>query len=140
MLAKGAVAADGKTGGGADVRPSSRALVATAKDLKRLKTRNSGKRLEDAVKKILDLYRISWWRVSSYHCFRCGQVQNGSAKGVPDFICASPDKGVFFVEAKTGSGKLTPEQANFKHAVAEWQYLELHDTVDELIKFLEGRK
>lgn len=95
--------------------------------------------LEKAVADLLATTHHPVWRVSNYRCFRCGQVQNASARGLPDFLVPGM---CLAVECKTGKGRITPEQAMFRD---EWQtmrgtYIEARDNVDAVIAFLETRK
>ena len=93
------------------------------------------KQLEEAVRKYLDIKGYKYIRVDNYRCFRCGQVQNSSAKGFPDFMVISP---LTAIEAKTGrGGKLSAEQKEFREL---WEgqglpYILLRDTVDELLEY-----
>jgi len=94
------------------------------------------KDLENAVANLLDSKGLKYMRVSNYRCFKCGQVQNAKAKGFPDFEIFYPH---FYVECKTGTGKLTPEQVIIKDLLekAGVFYIVLRDNVDELVEFLE---
>ena len=93
------------------------------------------KEFENAVAGLLDTLRIPYKRVSSYRCFKCGQVQNSSAAGFPDFLLLDP---FIAVECKTGKGRLSNEQkeckAYFDKAGIPW--ITLHDNLDELIEEL----
>ena len=95
------------------------------------------KEFELAVEKLLKLNNCSYHRVSNYRCFNCGQVQNHSAAGFPDFFIYYPK--VFAVEVKTGSAKLTPKQKEIKEKMQKSgiHYIELHDNVDELLEYLD---
>jgi len=97
------------------------------------------KELEDAVEHLLILKKYKYIRVSNYRCFRCGQVQNSKAKGLPDFYIYSPIH--FAVECKTGTGKLTKEQKDVRNdiLISGDDYLVVRDTVDELISYLEKK-
>jgi len=92
------------------------------------------KQLEEAVRKYLDIKGYEYIRVDSYRCFKCGQVQNASAKGFPDFLVIKP---LTAIEVKTDTGRLSVEQIEFKEL---WQaqglpYILLRDTIDELLEY-----
>ena len=92
--------------------------------------------LERAVAELLRIKRIPFVRVSNYRCHRCGQVGNSSAKGFPDFLCLCP---WLALEMKTGKGRLSPEQMEFrKHCERGGiPFIVVRDNLDELIKYLD---
>jgi hypothetical protein len=95
------------------------------------------KELEEAVEMYADLNHIEYHKVENYRCFKCGQVQNSKAKGAPDFIFFYPF--ILALEIKTGSGRLTADQRNFK---VKWEhsadYLLLRDTIDDFVAYVEN--
>lgn len=97
-----------------------------------------GKRLENAVKELLDLHNCEYQRVDNYVCYKCHTVQNSNAKGWPDFFIWKPF--ILAVECKTGSGRLSKEQKMIKKWLEKGgiDYLVLRDTTDKLIEYLEG--
>ena len=98
-----------------------------------------GKQLETAVERYLTALKIPFMRVDQYRCFKCGQVQNASAKGWPDFYLYGHN---IAIECKTGKGQLTKEQKEIKQVMerAGTEYHVVKNTVDQLIKLVqEGR-
>jgi len=97
------------------------------------------KELEDAVVKLLDAKGLRYMRVDNYRCFKCGQVQNSKAKGHPDFEVYSPH---FYIECKTGTGKLTKDQREIKKLIEDVgiKYITVKDNVDEVLSYLEKSK
>ena len=97
--------------------------------------RERDKQLEDAVGNLLDAKNLRYMRVDNYRCFKCGQVQNSKAKGHPDFEVYYPH---FYIECKTGTGKLTKDQKEIKYLIEKnAHYIIARDNIDELIKFLD---
>jgi hypothetical protein len=96
--------------------------------------------LEDAIGKLLNLCGLSFHRVSNYRCFNCGQVQNSKAAGFPDFYVYYPFR--LYIEAKTGSGRLTKDQKIFKDKVELIgdRFLIVRDNIDALAAELKRRK
>ena len=96
--------------------------------------------LEQAVERYLTGLKISYLHIKNYRCFKCGQVQNSEATGWPDFFCYYPIQ--LAIECKTGSGKLTPAQEVTKQKLiaSGVPYIELRDTVDELINYISNFK
>jgi len=97
--------------------------------------------LEKAVADLLDLYKIKYWQVKNYRCFKkcscgktCGQILNAKAKGMPDFVCYSPL--TLYIEVKTGKGKLTKEQKEIERLTGN-EFLEVRDNIDDLKKFFD---
>lgn len=95
-----------------------------------------GRDFEYAVGNLLSVYGVPYIRIDNYRCFKCGQVQNGKAKGFPDFFCYTIDT---YIECKTGTNKLSKEQRKFRDEVtaAGKTFIELRDTVDELLDYLK---
>ena len=94
------------------------------------------KQLEDAVGNLLDAKNLRYMRVDNYRCFNCGQVQNTKAKGHPDFEVYYPH---FYVECKTGTGKLTNDQKEIKKLIERsgLTCLVLRDNIDNLIELID---
>lgn len=92
------------------------------------------KELEEAVAKLLTLKGYKFWRTDNYRCFKCGQVQNPRAKGMPDFVVWWPR--TLFIECKTGTGRLTFEQQKVFEKTMD-HYFIVYSTVDDLIKYLD---
>jgi len=93
------------------------------------------KQLEDAVGNLLDAKNLRYMRVDNYRCFNCGQVQNTKAKGHPDFEVYYPH---FYVECKTGTGKLSKDQREIKKLLEKTtHYIVVKDNIDELIKIID---
>ena len=90
--------------------------------------------LEQAVEKLLTVKGYRFWRVSNYRCFRCGQVQNAKAIGMPDYVVWYPK--VFYIECKTGASKLSPEQQEVK-MLSKGRFILVRNNVDELINYIE---
>jgi RecB family endonuclease NucS len=61
---------------------------------------------------IAELIRRRWYFVHSRMDCRTTQL-----KGVPDFICASPDGRTFWIEVKRKGAKLTKEQNVARHCL-----------------------
>jgi len=95
--------------------------------------------LEKAVKDFLDVKGIKYIRVDSYRCFHCGQVQNAQAAGMPDFLCLYP---LVAIECKTGTGRLSGGQKETLSLLERSgvDVIVLHDTIDELIEYFEGKE
>lgn len=93
--------------------------------------KNRSKQLESAVTNYLKYNNIPFLRIDNYRCFKCGQVQNGKAKGFPDFFCYTKN---LAIECKTGTGRLTTEQKVIKEQMEESgiEYLVLRDNIDQL--------
>jgi hypothetical protein len=98
-----------------------------------------GKRLESAVKELLELHNCEYHRVDNYRCFKCGQVQNSNAKGFPDFFVYYPF--LLAIECKTGKGRLSKAQKKVKRLMEDSgiPFLVVRDTTDKLIEYLEGK-
>ena len=97
--------------------------------------------LEQAVKNLLDYLNIRYMRVENYVCYKCHTVQNSEAKGWPDFFCLLNDMSYLFIECKTGTGRLSPEQKEWKYElslVPDTKFMVLRDNVDELIEYLKS--
>ncbi|GEM_PF-1191580 len=93
------------------------------------------KDLEQAVADLLDARNLRYMRVDNYRCFKCGQVQNSKATGHPDFEVYYPH---FYIECKTGEGKLTDEQKEIRHLLEKSaHYIVVRDNIDELVKFID---
>jgi hypothetical protein len=94
------------------------------------------KQLENAVEQFAKLHKLEYRKTENYRCFKCGQVQNRKAKGFPDFLFFYPF--ILALEVKTGSGRLTKEQKDFK---LKWEhnadYLLLRDTIDDFVKYVD---
>ena len=97
------------------------------------------KQLEEAVRRTLTLLNMNFMRVDNYRCFRCGQVQNSKATGFPDFFVYSP--WIFAVECKTGSGRMTKEQAEIAVKLTRQgiDYIVVRDSIDALLSYLKKR-
>lgn len=95
--------------------------------------------LENAVEQLLIFKKIKFMRVSNYRCFKCGQVQNRSAKGWPDFFGYDPI--LVGIECKTGAGKLTKEQESVRESFIrnDVPYIIVRDNVDALLIFLQQK-
>ncbi len=95
---------------------------------------------EEAVQKLLDVKKLKYMRVSNYRCYKCGTVQNASAKNWPDFFIYAPI--LLAIECKTGAAGLTKGQqillGNMKQTGVD--VLVLHDNVDDLITYLKEKK
>ena len=94
------------------------------------------KQLEDAVGNLLDAKGLRYMRVDNYRCFKCGQVQNTKAKGHPDFEIYYPH---FYVECKTGTGKLSKDQREIIKLIERsgLTCLVLRDNIDNLIELID---
>ena len=109
--------------------------------------------LEAAVKKLLDCLNIRYMRVENYVCYKCHTVQNREAKGWPDYFClvgveesrskteAGSIASYLAIECKTGKGRLSPEQEEWRGLLTNREttkYIVLKDNVDELIEYLKS--
>lgn len=98
--------------------------------------------LEKAVEDLLLLnnYKIIHIEYRSYS----GDIINKKNKGFPDFfaIHKKEKRPALIIEVKSGKGRLTVEQKEWKEAfeLQGSHYVELHDTVDQLLKYLEEQK
>ena len=95
------------------------------------------KQFEEAVSNLLKLYKIDFIRID-YRCTNCGFVFNKQNKGLPDFFCYLDG---FAIECKTAGGKLTKGQKDIREKMENKgiKYIELHDTIDELLDYLDNR-
>ena len=96
--------------------------------------------LEQAIEDLLKFVGFKFHRVKNYRCFKCGQVQNSGASDFPDFYIYYPIK--LYIEAKTGRGKLTPGQTQFREDVESTgeKYLVCKNNIDALLKVLRQGK
>ena len=96
------------------------------------------KQLEKAIADYLELMGYDFKRVDNYICPKCRMIFNKRAKGFPDFM-AYNDKRLLFVEAKTGTGRLTKEQKLFKIAMEAQgiPYIVCRDSIDNLMYFFD---
>lgn len=103
------------------------------------KNRKRWRELEKAVEELLTMTGHSFIHIQHY-CPKCGMILNAATKGFPDFHVISPIN--FYVECKTGSGSLSKPQREVKRKIVEagGDYIELHDTVDELENYLKLKK
>ena len=91
--------------------------------------------LEKAVEDLLKAKGLRYMHLTNYACFKCGQVQNSKAKGHPDFEIYYPH---FYVECKTGTGKLSKDQKEIKYLIEKnAHYIIARDNIDELVKFID---
>ena len=93
------------------------------------------KQLEQAVEEYLNLKGISFLKITSYRCFRCGQVQNSKAAGFPDYHCPEYN---LYIECKTGKGVLSKEQRIWKQKIEfnnRNTYILLKDNLDDLLDY-----
>ena len=104
---------------------------------KQSETSVRAKQFEQAVSNLLKLYKINFIRVD-YRCPKCGFVFNKQNKGLPDFFCYLDG---FAIECKTAGGKLTKGQKDIREKMENKgiKYIELHDTIDELLDYLDNR-
>jgi hypothetical protein len=95
------------------------------------------KELEEAVEQYSQLRRLEYKKFENVRCFKCGQAMNAKGKGFPDFVFYYPF--ILALEIKTGQGRLTAEQKNFKE---KWEkngdYLLLRDTIDDFVDYVEN--
>jgi len=92
------------------------------------------KDLETAVRKYLDLKGCKY--ISSKNqtvkCYKCNAYQQVRTQGF-DFLVFWPE--VHFIEVKTGAGKLSPAQKEYRAAADKVgiPYTVVHDTIDVLL-------
>jgi len=89
---------------------------------------------------LLEFKRIKYIRVDNYRCFRCGQVQNAQAAGLPDFLCLTSP--LLCIECKTGTGRLSAVQKETLILLERSgvDVIVLRDTIDELIEYFEWKE
>jgi len=97
------------------------------------------KQLEKAVKDFLDVKGIKYHRVEIYRCPKCHMVFNTQAADMPDFLCLYP---LVAIECKTGTGRLSEGQKETLSLLERSgvDVIVLHDTIDELIEYFEGKE
>lgn len=97
---------------------------------------NRAKQFESAIRKLLKVKAIPYWRIDTYFCPKCKTVLNPDMAGFPDFFLLDP---FVAVEAKTGTGRLNKNQKKCKKILEEQgvEYITVRDNVDDLIIHIE---
>ena len=109
--------------------------VKNGKELFRRGKMTRHQEIQEAIEKLLNARGMRHMSVTNYTCFKCGQVQNGKAKGHPDIEVYLPH---FYIEIKVSPDKLKPEQKAIKELIdrAGIPYIIVRDNTDALIEYL----